>query len=108
MLLQRNMFHDQAGRAHYSSETKQCHSQDIQETRIAGDQEVVVRAAGAQPGPRDVENLPVGTQALNQCGEYYHIAHNHALHQITAWGVVLSGHITFARIDPPLPNLCTP
>jgi FtsP/CotA-like multicopper oxidase with cupredoxin domain len=56
----------------------------------------------------NVENLPVGTQALNQCGEYYHIAHNHALHQITAWGVVLSGHITFARIDPPLPNECTP
>ncbi len=52
------------------------------------------------------DNLPVGTQALNQCGEYYHIAHNHALHQITAWGVVLSGHITFARIDPPLPNIC--
>jgi FtsP/CotA-like multicopper oxidase with cupredoxin domain len=50
--------------------------------------------------------LPVGTQALNQCGEYYHIAHNHSLHQITAWGVVLSGHITFARIDPPLPNDC--
>lgn len=56
----------------------------------------------------NVENLPVGTQALNQCGEYYHIAHNHSLHQITAWGVVLSGHITFARIDPPLPNECAP
>ena len=56
----------------------------------------------------NLENLPVGTQGLNQCGEYYHIAHNHALHQITAWGVVLSGHITFARIDPPLPNECTP
>jgi FtsP/CotA-like multicopper oxidase with cupredoxin domain len=56
----------------------------------------------------NIENLPVGTQALNQCGEYYHIAHNHALHQITAWGVVLSGHITFARIDPPFPNTCAP
>jgi len=56
----------------------------------------------------NLENLPVGTQALNQCGEYYHIAHNHALHQITAWGVVLSGHITFTRIDPPLPNQCGP
>lgn len=56
----------------------------------------------------NLENLPVGTQGLNQCGEYYHIAHNHALHQITAWGVVLSGHITFARIDPPLPNDCAP
>ena len=45
--------------------------------------------------------LPVGTQAFNQCGEYYHLAHNHGLHQITAWGVVLSGQITFTRIDPP-------
>jgi hypothetical protein len=54
----------------------------------------------------NVENLPVGTQALNQCGEYYHIAHNHSLNQITAWGVVLSGHITFARIDPP-PSIST-
>jgi len=54
----------------------------------------------------NVEELPVGHQILNQCGEYYHIAHNHALQQITAWGVVLSGHITFTRIDPPLPNDC--
>jgi plastocyanin len=55
-------------------------------------------------GATDV--LPVGIQALNACGEYYHISHNHALQQITAWGVVLSGHITFTRIDPPLPNDC--
>lgn len=54
----------------------------------------------------NVDTLPVGSQALNQCGEYYHISHNHALQQITAWGVVLSGHITFTRIDPPLPNDC--
>ncbi|MEJ2210851.1 MAG: multicopper oxidase domain-containing protein [Anaerolineae bacterium] len=52
------------------------------------------------------DQLPVGSQALNACGEYYHISHNHALQQITAWGVVLSGHITFTRIDPPLPNNC--
>jgi FtsP/CotA-like multicopper oxidase with cupredoxin domain len=63
---------------------------------------------GGSPYLGNVENLPVGTQALNQCGEYYHIAHNHSLNQITAWGVVLSGHITFARIDPPLPNTCPP
>jgi FtsP/CotA-like multicopper oxidase with cupredoxin domain len=63
---------------------------------------------GGSPYLGNVENLPVGTQALNQCGEYYHIAHNHSLNQITAWGVVLSGHITFARIDPPFPNTCTP
>jgi FtsP/CotA-like multicopper oxidase with cupredoxin domain len=55
-----------------------------------------------------MDKLPPGMQALNQCGEYYHIAHNHALHKITAWGMVLSGHITFARIDPPLPNNCLP
>ncbi|MFN2289635.1 MAG: multicopper oxidase domain-containing protein [Anaerolineae bacterium] len=54
----------------------------------------------------NVDTLPVGHQALNACGEYYHISHNHALQQITAWGVVLSGHITFTRIDPPLPNDC--
>ena len=54
----------------------------------------------------NTDSLPVGHQSLNSCGEYYHIAHNHALQQITAWGVVLSGHITFARIDPPLPNEC--
>ena len=54
----------------------------------------------------NVDTLPVGQQALNQCGEYYHISHNHSLQQITAWGVVLSGHITFTRIDPPLPNDC--
>jgi FtsP/CotA-like multicopper oxidase with cupredoxin domain len=54
----------------------------------------------------NTDTLPVGSQALNACGEYYHIAHNHALQQITAWGVVLSGHITFTRIDPPLPNNC--
>jgi hypothetical protein len=54
----------------------------------------------------NADQLPVGLQALNECGEYYHISHNHALQQITAWGVVLSGHITFTRIDPPLPNDC--
>jgi FtsP/CotA-like multicopper oxidase with cupredoxin domain len=61
---------------------------------------------GGSPYLGYTDTLPVGMQALNQCGEYYHIAHSHALHQITAWGMVLSGHITFARIDPPLPNGC--
>ncbi|MGQ9554921.1 MAG: multicopper oxidase domain-containing protein [Anaerolineae bacterium] len=54
------------------------------------------------------DKLPVGTTTLNQCGEYYHIAHNHNLSQTTAWGVVMSGQITVTRIDPPLPNNCTP
>lgn len=52
------------------------------------------------------EILPPGIQTLNQCGEYYIISHNHALYQITSWGVTMSGPITYMRIDPPLPNDC--
>jgi FtsP/CotA-like multicopper oxidase with cupredoxin domain len=48
------------------------------------------------------EVLPPGIQTLNQCGEYYIISHNHALYQITSWGVTLTGPITYMRIDPPL------
>jgi FtsP/CotA-like multicopper oxidase with cupredoxin domain len=50
---------------------------------------------------------PPGSSTLNQCGEYYIITHNHALHQLTAWGgVVLVGPLTYLRVDPPLPNSC--
>ncbi len=48
----------------------------------------------------------VGHTTLNQCGEYYIISHNHALYQITSWGVPMTGAITFLRIDPPQPNNC--
>ena len=48
-----------------------------------------------------------GGMTYNQCGEYYIISHNHALHQITAWGgITMSGQATFIRVDPPLPNNC--
>jgi hypothetical protein len=50
--------------------------------------------------------LPPGTQTLNQCGEFYIIAHNHALYQITSWGVNMTGPITYMRVDPPYPNNC--
>ena len=50
--------------------------------------------------------LPPGISTLNQCGEYYIISHNHALYQITSWGVNMTGPITYLRIDPPLPNDC--
>jgi FtsP/CotA-like multicopper oxidase with cupredoxin domain len=50
--------------------------------------------------------MPPGTMTQNQCGEYYIISHNHALYQITSWGVTMSGPITYLRIDPPLPNMC--
>lgn len=45
--------------------------------------------------------VPVGTTVQNQCGEYYHIAHNHALYQLTSWGAVMTGMGTYTRIDPP-------
>jgi hypothetical protein len=50
--------------------------------------------------------LPPGASTLNQCGEYYVISHNHALYQITSWGVNLTGPITYLRVDPPVPNNC--
>jgi len=52
------------------------------------------------------ESLPPGVQTLNQCGEYYIISHNHALFQITSWGVTMTGPITYMRIEPPEPNTC--
>lgn len=45
--------------------------------------------------------IPVGATVQNQCGEFYHIAHNHALYQLTSWGAVMTGMGTYTRIDPP-------
>jgi len=52
------------------------------------------------------EPMPPGISTLNECGEFYIIAHNHALYQITSWGVNMTGPITYTRVDPPLPNNC--
>ena len=54
-----------------------------------------------QPVPRErtARCLPA-QQTLNQCGEFYIIAHNHALYQITSWGVNMTGPITYMRVDP--------
>jgi FtsP/CotA-like multicopper oxidase with cupredoxin domain len=54
----------------------------------------------------DTNPMPPGIQTLNECGEFYIIAHNHALYQITSWGVNMTGPITYTRVDPPLPNNC--
>ncbi|HEX5692387.1 MAG TPA: multicopper oxidase domain-containing protein [Roseiflexaceae bacterium] len=51
--------------------------------------------------------LPPGANTLNQCGEYYIISHNHALFQLDAFGQVMSGPITYLRVDPPTPNTCS-
>ena len=45
--------------------------------------------------------FPVDFTTLNQCGEYYHISHVHALHKITSWGAPMTGPITFMRVNPP-------
>ncbi len=45
-------------------------------------------------------DLPTGSEGLNQCGEFYIISHNHALFQITSWGVNMTGPITYMRINP--------
>ena len=50
--------------------------------------------------------MPPGISTLNECGEFYIIAHNHALYQITSWGVNMTGPITYTRVDPPEPNSC--
>ncbi len=52
------------------------------------------------------EPMPPGISTLNECGEFYIISHNHALYQITSWGVNMTGPITYTRVDPPLPNNC--
>jgi FtsP/CotA-like multicopper oxidase with cupredoxin domain len=54
----------------------------------------------------EMGTLPPGASTLNSCGEYWIISHNHALYQITSWGVNLTGPITYMRVDPPLPNTC--
>jgi FtsP/CotA-like multicopper oxidase with cupredoxin domain len=45
--------------------------------------------------------MPPGMTSQDECGEFYIIAHNHALHQFTSWGVPMTGPATFMRVDPP-------
>jgi FtsP/CotA-like multicopper oxidase with cupredoxin domain len=61
---------------------------------------------GGSPYLGQTATLPPGKSTLNECGEFYIIAHNHALYQITSWGVNMTGPITYMRVDPPLPNSC--
>ncbi len=36
-----------------------------------------------------------------ECGEYYHVAHNHNLSQATNYGASFGGMLTLIRVDPP-------
>ena len=44
---------------------------------------------------------PGGITNNNECGEYYHVAHSHALEQATNYGASFGGMMTVFRIDPP-------
>lgn len=44
--------------------------------------------------------MPPGMTSQVECGEFYIISHNHALHQLTSWGVPMTGPGTFMRVDP--------
>jgi FtsP/CotA-like multicopper oxidase with cupredoxin domain len=46
------------------------------------------------------------TASYNECGEYYHIWHSHALNEASNYEAGFGGMITLERIDPPLPNSC--
>ncbi|MEZ4714094.1 MAG: multicopper oxidase domain-containing protein [Caldilineaceae bacterium] len=61
---------------------------------------------GGSPYLGSTGTIPTGGEGLNQCGEFYIISHNHALYQITSWGVNMTGPITYLRVDPPMPNNC--
>ncbi len=52
------------------------------------------------------DELPVGTTSYNQCGEYYHVWHSHALDEAANFDAGFGGMLTLERIDPPLPNTC--
>ena len=45
--------------------------------------------------------IPPNMTSNNQCGEYYHVAHSHALEQATNYGATFGGMMTVFRIDPP-------
>ncbi|MET3805067.1 FtsP/CotA-like multicopper oxidase with cupredoxin domain [Nakamurella sp. UYEF19] len=45
--------------------------------------------------------VPTTITSNNECGEYYHIAHSHALEQATNYGATFGGMMTVFRIDPP-------
>jgi FtsP/CotA-like multicopper oxidase with cupredoxin domain len=46
-------------------------------------------------------SAPVTNTQNNVCGEYYHVAHSHALEQATNYGATFGGMMTLIRIDPP-------
>ena len=53
----------------------------------------------------DLQPLATGRVSYNECGEFYHFAHDHDLIHITSFGISGGGgQLTLVRVDPP-PNL---
>jgi FtsP/CotA-like multicopper oxidase with cupredoxin domain len=51
-------------------------------------------------GVKNPSILPPGVTQTSECGEYYHMAHSHALEQSTNYGAAFGGMMTLYRIDP--------
>jgi hypothetical protein len=47
------------------------------------------------------DELPIGTTSNNQCGEYYHVWHSHALNEAANYDLGFGGMFTLERVDPP-------
>jgi FtsP/CotA-like multicopper oxidase with cupredoxin domain len=47
------------------------------------------------------DDLPVGVTSFNECGEYYHMWHSHALNEAANYEAAGGGMMTLQRIDPP-------
>ncbi|MDB5064519.1 MAG: Multicopper oxidase [Chloroflexi bacterium] len=49
----------------------------------------------------DLKPVATGLTRYNECGEFYHVAHSHALFQVTNFGFSGGGMLTMVRVDPP-------
>lgn len=47
--------------------------------------------------------LNPGILGKTQCGEYYHVAHNHDLTQVTNYGITFGGMLTLIKVEPASP-----
>ncbi|MGZ6991153.1 MAG: multicopper oxidase domain-containing protein [Ilumatobacteraceae bacterium] len=45
--------------------------------------------------------LNPGILTKTECGEYYHVAHNHDLTQVTNYGITFGGMLTLIKVEPP-------
>jgi FtsP/CotA-like multicopper oxidase with cupredoxin domain len=62
---------------------------------------------GGNPYLGSQDELPVGVTSFNECGEYYHMWHSHALNEAANFDAGFGGMMTLERIDPFLPNTCS-